>query len=46
MSRRMTHTREFKIEAVELATRGDKSMAQVARDLSINPNVLSTRNAT
>jgi transposase len=42
MSKRRSYTREFKFEAVELATRGDKSLAQVARDLGINPNVLST----
>jgi transposase len=33
--------REFKREAVKLATRGDKSLTQVARDLGISTNVLS-----
>lgn len=42
MSKRRTYDREFKLEAVKLATRGDKSLAQVARELGINPNVLST----
>lgn len=34
------YDREFKIEAVKLATRGDKTIAQVARDLGINRNLL------
>jgi len=33
--------REFKREAVQLATRGDKTLTQVARDLGISTNVLS-----
>ena len=33
--------REFKHEAVKLATRGDKTMTQVALDLGISTNVLS-----
>ena len=33
--------REFKIEAVKLTTRGDKSSAQVSRDLGISENILS-----
>lgn len=33
--------REFKIEAVKLAARGDKKSSQVARDLGISENVLS-----
>jgi transposase len=33
--------REFKFEAVRLATRGDKTMTQVALDLGISTNVLS-----
>ncbi len=37
---RRKYTCEFKEEAVRLATRGDKSMAQVARDLGISYNVL------
>jgi len=32
--------REFKIEAVKLATRGDKSSSNVARDLGISENIL------
>ncbi len=41
MSRRNKYDPEFKREAVRLAARGDKSMAQVARDLGLSPNVLS-----
>ncbi len=33
-------TPEFKIEAVRLATSGDKPLAQVARELGILPNLL------
>ena len=33
--------REFKREAVQLATRGDKSLTHVARNLGISTNVLS-----
>ena len=33
--------REFKIEAVKLATRGDKTLTQVALNLGISTNVLS-----
>ncbi len=32
---------EFKREAVKLATRGDRTMTQVARDLGISANILS-----
>ena len=38
---RRSYDREFKIEAVRLATRGDKTMTQVASDLGINSNILS-----
>ena len=38
---RRSYDREFKIEAVRLATRGDKTMTQVARDLGINSNNLA-----
>ena len=31
---------DFKIEAIRLATRGDRSITQVAIDLGIHPNVL------
>lgn len=38
---RRQYDREFKIEAVKLATRGDKTITQVARDLGINSNLLT-----
>jgi transposase len=38
---RRSYDREFKLEAVRLATRGDKTMTQVALDLGINPNILA-----
>ena len=41
MSSRQKYDPEFKREAVRLATRGDKSIAQVARDLGLSPNMLS-----
>lgn len=41
MSSRRSFDSEFKREAVRLATRGDKSLAQVARDLGISSNLLS-----
>ena len=41
MSKRNKYDPEFKREAVRLAARGDRSIAQVARDLGINPNMLS-----
>jgi transposase len=37
---RKSYTREYKLEAVRLATTGDRSIAQVARDLGINKNTL------
>lgn len=37
---RRQFTREFKLEAVRLATAGDKPVAQVARELGILPNLL------
>jgi transposase len=37
---RKTYTREYKLEAVRLAAAGDRSIAQVARDLGINKNTL------
>jgi transposase len=40
MKKRRSYDRDFKIEAVRLATRGDKSLAQIARDLGISTNVL------
>ncbi len=33
-------TQEFKLEAVRLATSGEKPLAQVARELGILPNLL------
>jgi len=40
MKKRRSYDREFKIEAVRLETRDDKSLAQVARNLGISTNVL------
>ena len=37
---RRRFTKEYKIEAVRLATVGDKSLAQVARELGLRPDVL------
>ena len=37
---RRQFTREFKLEAVRLATAGDKPMTQVAQELGIRPNLL------
>lgn len=39
-SERRQYTPEFKREAVQLSKRGDKSVAQVARDLGITPKIL------
>jgi len=38
--RRRVYDREFKVEAVRLATENGKSLARVARDLGINENTL------
>ena len=38
---RRKYDREFKIEAVRLVTRGDKSQAQVSRDLGVSVNQLA-----
>lgn len=38
--KRKVYTREFKLNAVRLATEGDHSVAQTARDLGINENTL------
>ena len=35
------YTEEFKEEAVRLVLSGEGSMAQIARDLDVNPNTLS-----
>ncbi len=37
---RRQFTREFKVEAVRLATEGSRPVAQVARELGIRPNML------
>ena len=37
---RRQFTQEFKLEAVRLATLGDRSMRQVARELGISPGML------
>jgi transposase len=37
---RRQFTREFKVEAVRLATTGDRPLNQVARDLGVRPDVL------
>lgn len=36
---RRRFTKEYKVEAVRLATVGDKSLAQVARELGLRPDV-------
>ena len=38
--KRRQYSREFKEEAVRMVTDGGQSLAQVARDLDIRPNVL------
>jgi len=38
---RRQYDREFKIEAVKLASRGDKTIAQITRDLGINTNLIA-----
>ena len=37
---RKTYTREFKINAVRLTESGDQTIAQIAQDLGVDPNVL------
>ena len=39
-SRRRSFSREFKLEAVRMVTEGGHSLAQVARDLDIRPDML------
>ena len=39
-AQRRQFTREFKLEAVRLATSGEKSVAQVARELGIRASML------
>ena len=38
--KRRQFSREFKEEAVRLVTEGGQSLAQVARDLDLRPNLL------
>jgi len=38
--KRKVYTREFKVEAVRLATEAGQSVSQVARDLGLNENTL------
>jgi transposase len=38
--KRRQFSREFKVEAVRLATSGEKKLEQVARDLGIRPDTL------
>ena len=38
--RKRKYDKEFKIEAVCLATKGDRSTAEIARDLGIHPNLI------
>ena len=40
--KRKQYTREFKLEAVRLATSGEKKPAQVARELGVRPDMLQT----
>lgn len=40
-AKRRKYTEEFKTEAVRLLQESDKSIAEVARGLGINPNLLS-----
>ena len=40
-AKRRKYTEEFKTEAVRLWQEADKPIAQVARELGINPNLLS-----
>ena len=39
---RREFSREFKLEAVRLATSGETSLAQVARDIGVHANLLSS----
>ena len=40
MERKRKYDRDFKIEAVRLATEGNRKITEVARDLGINPNLI------
>ncbi|MGB5882105.1 MAG: transposase, partial [Thermoanaerobaculia bacterium] len=39
-ARRRSFSREFRLEAVRMVTNGGHSLAQVARDLDIRPDML------
>ena len=39
-SERRVYTKEFKLEAVALAEKREKSISQIAKDLGLNENVL------
>ena len=39
---RREFSKEFKLEAVRLATSGEKTLAQVARDIGVHANLLSS----
>ncbi len=40
MTKRKTYSKEFKIEAVRLLESGEKTRAQLVRELGIRPNLL------
>ncbi|MCL1837487.1 MAG: transposase [Treponema sp.] len=40
VTERRVHTKEFKVEAVALALKGEKPISQVALDLGLNDSVL------
>ncbi len=40
MVRKRKYDRDFKVEAVRLTTDGKRKVAEVARDLGINPNLI------
>jgi transposase-like protein len=40
MQKRKSHTKEFKLEAVRLLDRGDKTAADIARELNVRRNHL------
>jgi len=39
-TKRRRYDKEFKTEAVRLATRSDRKVTEVARDLGIHPNLI------
>ena len=39
-TRRRKYDKEFKTEAVRLATRGDRKVTEVARNLGVHPNLI------